>query len=43
VVVRANEVIVSISWDDARGAKNAGARETFTLTSRVADESQVAQ
>src|SRR5471032_1686273 len=24
VVVRANEVIVSISWDDARGAKNAG-------------------
>lgn len=43
VVVRANEVIVSISWDDARGAKNAGARETFTLTSRVADESQVVQ
>jgi len=43
VLVRADEVTVSISWDDARGAKKAGARETLTLTSRIADESQVSQ
>lgn len=38
VVVSGSEVTVSISWDDARGANAKGARETFTLTSRVASE-----
>ncbi|AOE66082.1 type IV pilus modification protein PilV [Pseudomonas fluorescens] len=41
VVMRGNEVIVSISWDDGRGANSGGARETFTLTSRIASEPQV--
>ncbi|MDF3199382.1 type IV pilus modification protein PilV [Pseudomonas sp. 1912-s] len=36
VVVNQREVTISISWDDSRGAKAQGARETFTLTSRVA-------
>jgi type IV pilus assembly protein PilV len=35
VVVSADEVTVSISWDDSRGANTPGARETFTLTSRM--------
>lgn len=43
VVVSGSEVTVSISWDDARGAKNRGARETFTLTSRIASEWELAQ
>jgi type IV pilus assembly protein PilV len=36
VAVNQREVTISISWDDSRGAKAQGARETFTLTSRVA-------
>ncbi|WP_411381222.1 type IV pilus modification protein PilV [Pseudomonas sp. MPB26] len=43
VSVSANEVTVSISWDDSRGANRPGARETFTLTSRISDEPGVAQ
>lgn len=43
VVVSGSEVTVSISWDDARGAKSRGARETFTLTSRIAGAREVAQ
>jgi type IV pilus assembly protein PilV len=35
VVVSADEVTVSISWDDSRGTHTPGARETFTLTSRM--------
>ncbi|MBF6026196.1 type IV pilus modification protein PilV [Pseudomonas sp. P115] len=34
VVVSGDEVTVSISWDDSRGAHAPGAWETFTLTSR---------
>jgi len=33
-------VTISISWDDSRAAKAQGARETFTLTSRVAVDSR---
>ena len=43
VSVSAGEVTVSISWDDSRGTNRPGARETFTLTSRVSDESRGAQ
>ncbi|MBB6288757.1 MULTISPECIES: type IV pilus modification protein PilV [unclassified Pseudomonas] len=38
VAVSADEVTVSISWDDSRGANRPGARETFTLTSRIDNE-----
>lgn len=41
VVVAQQEVTISISWDDSRGAKTPGARDTFTLTSRVAVDPQV--
>ncbi|OPA94184.1 type IV pilus modification protein PilV [Pseudomonas fluorescens] len=41
VAVSGGEVTVSISWDDDRGANTPGARETFTLTSRMASESGV--
>ena len=41
VVVSGNEVTVSISWDDARAASGPGARETFSLTSRIAAASEV--
>lgn len=43
VAISANEVTVSITWDDSRGTNRPGARETFTLTSRIADEMQGAQ
>ncbi|UII72309.1 type IV pilus modification protein PilV [Pseudomonas sp. HN11] len=43
VLVSAGEVTVSISWDDSRGANRPGARETFTLTSRIGDELRNAQ
>jgi type IV pilus assembly protein PilV len=43
VAVSADEVTVSISWDDSRGANTPGARETFTLTSRIDNEPGVAQ
>ena len=35
VAISANEVTVSISWDDHRGTNTPDARETFTLTSRI--------
>ena len=38
VVVSGHEVTISISWEDRRSASNPGARETFTLTSRIASE-----
>lgn len=41
VAVNQREVTISISWDDSRGAKTQGARETFTLTSRVAVDPRV--
>ncbi|MFL1491011.1 type IV pilus modification protein PilV [Pseudomonas antarctica] len=43
VVVSGSVVTVSVSWDDARGANARGARETFTLTSRIAGDLAVAQ
>lgn len=43
VSISANEVTVSISWDDSRSANSPGARETFILTSRVSDEPGVTQ
>lgn len=43
VAVNADEATVSISWDDSRAANTAGARQTFTLTSRIGSESGVAQ
>lgn len=43
VSISAGEVTVSISWDDSRGTHRPGARETFTLTSRVSDEPGVVQ
>lgn len=43
VAVSAGEATVSISWDDARGANTSGAREAFTLTSRIANEPGVGQ
>lgn len=41
VAISANEVTVSITWDDSRGTNSPGARETFTLTSRIGNEPQV--
>ena len=38
VAVRANEVTVTISWDDRRSTDTSDARETFTLTSRIGHE-----
>ena len=43
VAISGGEVTVSISWDDSRGANTRGARETFTLTSRIAGEPQALQ
>lgn len=43
VAVSADEVTVSIRWDDSRATHTAGARETFTLTSRIGSASRVAQ
>lgn len=43
VTISANEVTVSISWDNSRGTSTPGARETFTLTSRIGSESRVGQ
>lgn len=43
VSISGGEVTVSISWDDSRGANTSGTRETFTLTSRIGDEQEVAQ
>ncbi|MDE1532559.1 type IV pilus modification protein PilV [Pseudomonas carnis] len=38
VVVNGQEVTISISWADTRAANRPGARETFTLTSRIGTE-----
>lgn len=38
VAVSANEVTVTISWDDRRATNSSDAQETFTLTSRVGHE-----
>ncbi|QOY72380.1 type IV pilus modification protein PilV [Pseudomonas sp. OST1909] len=38
VAVSGHEVTISISWEDRRSAGTPGARETFTLTSRVTSE-----
>lgn len=35
IVVDRHEVTIRISWDDSRGAGAEGARDTFSLTSRV--------
>ena len=43
VAISANEATVSISWDDHRGTNTPGARETFTLSSRIDSESGSAQ
>ncbi|MFB3302735.1 type IV pilus modification protein PilV [Pseudomonas sp. AMR01] len=43
VVVSGSEVTVSIHWDNARATNAPGARETFTLTSRIASEPRAAQ
>jgi type IV pilus assembly protein PilV len=43
VSVRGNEVAVSISWQGARSAGGPGGTETFTLTSRIADEPGASQ
>jgi type IV pilus assembly protein PilV len=43
VSIGSDEVTVSISWDDSRGTGRPGARETFTLTSRIRDEPGVTQ
>ncbi|MGY2376898.1 type IV pilus modification protein PilV [Pseudomonas sp. SDO524_S393] len=43
VAISGTEVAINISWDDARGANSAGARETFTLTSRIAGVPGAAQ
>jgi len=43
VVVNGHEVTISISWVDARAANRPGARETFTLTSRISNEQGVSQ
>ncbi|MBD8096257.1 type IV pilus modification protein PilV [Pseudomonas fluorescens] len=37
VAVSGNEVTISISWADTRAASSLGARQTFTLTSRIAN------
>ncbi len=36
VAVSGNEVTISITWEDARLESSLGARQTFTLTSRIA-------
>lgn len=38
VAVSGHEVTISISWEDGRAANRPGAREAFTLTSRIATE-----
>ncbi|QJI31102.1 type IV pilus modification protein PilV [Pseudomonas sp. ADAK18] len=43
VSINRREVTVSISWDDSRGTNASGARETFTLTSRVAVDPKALQ
>jgi type IV pilus assembly protein PilV len=43
VAISANEVTVSISWDDSRGAGAVGARETVTLTTRIDSDPEGAQ
>lgn len=43
VAMHADEITVSISWDDDRGTNTPGARQTFTLTSRIAAEPGVTQ
>jgi len=43
VSINQREVTVSISWDDSRGANASDARETFTLTSRVAVDPRALQ
>ncbi len=35
VAINGSEVTVSVSWDDPRGSGTPGAREAFTLTSRM--------
>lgn len=42
VTLRGSEVIVSISWDDARGSNVSGARQTFSLASRITGDADVA-
>lgn len=42
VALSANEVTVTISWDDRRAINTSDARETFTLTSRISHEPGVA-
>lgn len=41
ISLSAGTVTISISWDDSRGAKAEGARETFTLTSRIVVDPRV--
>ncbi|WP_338479554.1 type IV pilus modification protein PilV [Pseudomonas trivialis] len=41
VSVRGGEVTVSIGWDDTRGSNIQGARQTFTLTSRITGDADV--
>jgi type IV pilus assembly protein PilV len=43
VSINQREVTVSISWDDSRGTNASSARETFTLTSRVAVDPRALQ
>lgn len=43
VAISGDEVTVSISWDDAKGANVGGTRETLILTSRIASESGASQ
>lgn len=43
VTVSANEVRVSISWDDSRGENTPGARETLSLTSLIDNDPKVMQ
>ncbi|MDY4298607.1 type IV pilus modification protein PilV [Pseudomonas salmasensis] len=43
VVLNGHEVTISISWADARATNRPGARETFTLTSRISNEQGVSQ
>ncbi|WP_300633867.1 type IV pilus modification protein PilV [Pseudomonas sp.] len=37
VAISGDEVTISISWEDVRGVSSLGGRQTFTLTSRIAD------
>lgn len=43
VAISGTEVTISISWDDARGANGSGSRQTFSLSSHIASDLQVAQ